>query len=151
MPNVAVEDWVAVIPTGIHPGGERLFVVSPIMVKRDAVFNDHPTKVVLYHVSLLDAKESERFKQGSLPVKTGLSRTGNQQCSGADIELLSRWSSTVVCERLIERIPQRKPSAETYVSQGFDRGRCPGITNCAIEGGRCYLAEAYRRQEQDQN
>src|SRR5215831_15466575 len=61
--DVAVERGVAIVPPRVNPGGEGLLVVTPVMIKGNAVFDDDPTVVFVDDIGLLDGEKRERFEQ----------------------------------------------------------------------------------------
>lgn len=69
MAHVAVEEWIAVVPARVNPGGKRSLVVAPVVVEWDPVFHRDPVIVIFHYVRLLDGEEGEGFEEGASPVE----------------------------------------------------------------------------------
>src|ERR1019366_6244785 len=70
MPHVAEPIGVTVIPARLRPLGERLRVITPIVIERYSVLRYHPSEISVHNIRLLDHKKGKGFGQGPTPMKT---------------------------------------------------------------------------------
>lgn len=142
--DIAVEHGIAVIPTGIYPGGQRLLVIVPVVVEGNTIFNRYPAIIIVHNISLLYGKKSKRFKQGPPPMKAFLShaRTRRNKC------LSSAATGSFGCRhsRLIQHVRSAGNSRATHkIVISRDRSHEAAVGNCRanrITARRWKLAEA---------